>query len=331
MPQYGRRTSRPLQYRERCIRLTPTISPPLLVRLFARQLGCHWTRLTVGSDGLHVCLADAPAQLIPWSDLAVDPRLHTGTLFHRLALPDTEAEDGAPGPAMPMLGWIGRWHRHFWRAFGQQLHQQHTPDFAQQLQRIETRVRRAYVRSSTWPQLQAQAAAVLSRSEAGLLHAPVRPNIHYQRLKRIASGDADLLQRYREHYLDTQQARHGALFERIERLPLTPSQQRACMTLDDGNLVLADAGSGKTSTLIGRAAYLIASGQAQPQDILLLAFGRQAANEMQQRLQQRLGIALDASTSHPTESRKNGRHHALHQNLSRPRQILMEPPPGRPD
>jgi DNA helicase-4 len=267
--------------------LIVTITAPLPARLFAHRLDCHWTTLTAGPDGLLVGFRDNPDELIPWQSLAVAQPVHTGAAFHQLAF-----------EGKPALRWIGRWHRHFWRAFSQYLHQQHEPDFALQLQRIETTVRHGYVRSSTWSQLQTQAAALLHKSDAALVQAPARPDLRYQRLGRIASGDPQLLQRYREHYLGRQQARHRSLFEKIERLPLTASQQRACITLDDNNLVLAGAGSGKTSTLIGRTAYLIASGQTEPQDILLLAFGRQAADEMQQRLQQRLGIKLDATTFH---------------------------------
>jgi DNA helicase IV len=281
--------------------LSHTITPPLLVRLFARQLGCHWTALTASPEGLHVRLRDSSTQLIAWSALAARPHLQPGSLFHRLAPTDPPSCPNAPesqAPQMPALDWIGRWHQPFWRAFSQQLHQQHEPGFARQLQRIEADVRRSYVRSSAWSRLQAQAAELLARTDASLAQAPAQPDLHCQRLRRIASGDPHLLQRYREHYLETQQERHRALFERIERLPLTPDQQRACIALDDNNLVLAGAGSGKTSTLIGRTAYLIASGQAQPESILLLAFGRQAAGEMQQRLKTRLGIELDTLTFH---------------------------------
>ncbi|UTW12973.1 UvrD-helicase domain-containing protein [Marinobacterium rhizophilum] len=257
--------------------------------------------MTTRPEGLLVRLRDSSTRLITWSVLAARPCLQSGSLFHRLAPTDRPGTPGASEsrpPAMPELGWIGRWHRTFWRTFSQQLHRQHETDFAQQLQRIEDAVRRSYVRSSDWPQLQAQAAALLARTDATLAQAPAQPDIHCQRLRRIASGDPQLLQRYREHYFKTQQDRHRTLFERIERLPLTPDQQRACITLDDNNLVLAGAGSGKTSTLIGRTAYLIASAQAEPQTILLLAFGRQAASEMQQRLKSRLGIELDTMTFH---------------------------------
>lgn len=53
-------------------------------------------------------------------------------------------------------------------------------------------------------------------------------------------------------------------------------------------LVLAGAGSGKTSVLVARAGWLLARGQASAGQILLLAFGRKAAEEMDARLRERL-------------------------------------------
>jgi DNA helicase-2/ATP-dependent DNA helicase PcrA len=50
-------------------------------------------------------------------------------------------------------------------------------------------------------------------------------------------------------------------------------------------LIVAGPGSGKTSTLIGRAEYLIHKLDVQPEHILALTFSRKAAQEMQDRLQ----------------------------------------------
>ncbi|MGX2009436.1 UvrD-helicase domain-containing protein, partial [Enterobacter asburiae] len=54
-------------------------------------------------------------------------------------------------------------------------------------------------------------------------------------------------------------------------------------------LVLAGAGSGKTSVLVARAGWLLTRGEAAADQILLLAFGRQAAQEMDERIRERLG------------------------------------------
>ena len=63
--------------------------------------------------------------------------------------------------------------------------------------------------------------------------------------------------------------------------------------------MLAGAGTGKTSTMIGRAGYLLKSGIARPQEILMLAFARKAADEMEERIQAKLGVSsLTVKTFH---------------------------------
>jgi len=69
---------------------------------------------------------------------------------------------------------------------------------------------------------------------------------------------------------------------------LNPQQEQAA-TYDEGHvLVLAGAGTGKTRTIIARAAHLIRQG-IDLQRILLLTFTRRAAREMTQRLYQITG------------------------------------------
>lgn len=63
-------------------------------------------------------------------------------------------------------------------------------------------------------------------------------------------------------------------------------------------LIVAGPGSGKTSTLIGRAQYLINARGVQPEHILALTFSRKAAQEMQERL----ALSLQHNTPTPTVS-----------------------------
>ncbi len=99
-------------------------------------------------------------------------------------------------------------------------------------------------------------------------------------------------------YVAAQVEAFGSLFDTIERQPLTAMQRKACVSQEDNNLVLAGAGTGKTSTMMGRAGYLLASGKAPSEQILMLAYGKKAADEMQQRMGQRLGMF--GNTSIPT-------------------------------
>jgi len=92
---------------------------------------------------------------------------------------------------------------------------------------------------------------------------------------------------------------HHDFFATVESSPLNVSQSEAVVNGEDAVLVLAGAGSGKTSVLVARAGWLLRRKLAAPEQILLLAFGRQAAEEMNDRIRSRLGVAdIQARTFH---------------------------------
>jgi DNA helicase IV len=95
-----------------------------------------------------------------------------------------------------------------------------------------------------------------------------------------------------------------AFFDTIEKSPLTEEQARAVVCFDNRVQVLAAAGSGKTSVMVARAAYAVSRGFTTPDRILLLAFNKAAATELQERVSARFAAAgidstgLRASTFH---------------------------------
>lgn len=109
--------------------------------------------------------------------------------------------------------------------------------------------------------------------------------------KRVAvfvTESTDQVSKANHNFVQSELATYGGFFDSVESKPLTESQRRACVVNEDSNLVLAGAGTGKTSTMIGRAGYLIASRRAKPEELLMLAFARKAAGEMQERQDARL-------------------------------------------
>jgi len=70
------------------------------------------------------------------------------------------------------------------------------------------------------------------------------------------------------------------------------------------NLVIASAGTGKTSTIVGRIAYLLEEG-IKPEEILLLTFTNKPAQEMKERVAGVLPSArnIEAGTFHAVSYR----------------------------
>jgi DNA helicase-4 len=93
---------------------------------------------------------------------------------------------------------------------------------------------------------------------------------------------------HNQAWTDTMLVQYADFFNNIESSPLNPAQARAVVNGEHSLLVLAGAGSGKTSVLVARAGWLMTTGEAAADQILLLAFGRKAAQEMDERIQERL-------------------------------------------
>ena len=73
--------------------------------------------------------------------------------------------------------------------------------------------------------------------------------------------------------------------------PLTNEQAEAVATDEDATLVLAGAGTGKTSVIVGKVAHLVRNQGVSPDEVLVLAFNRKAADEIRKRLKGDLSAA----------------------------------------
>lgn len=97
---------------------------------------------------------------------------------------------------------------------------------------------------------------------------------------------------------------HSDFLDLVEKYPLNAEQRQAVVRTNDRNLILAAAGTGKTSVIVAKALYLLQSGEALPEDILIMAYNRAAADEIKERLNvcaDRAGIdasGVNANTFH---------------------------------
>jgi DNA helicase II / ATP-dependent DNA helicase PcrA len=90
-------------------------------------------------------------------------------------------------------------------------------------------------------------------------------------------------------------ALHPSVAERLARL--APDQREAAVAPPGPILCVAPAGSGKTTTLVARVAWLVASGAAGAGQIAAITFNKRAAEELRERLASALaplGVSRDA-------------------------------------
>lgn len=123
-------------------------------------------------------------------------------------------------------------------------------------------------------------------------HSP--PQLRNQTWRQVLGDDSPQLTLERlfnaenqSHLMKKRQTRK-LFFDTVERNPLTDEQIHACICMDDSVMVVAAAGSGKTSTMVAKTGYVLHEGIASPEQILLLAFNRATADEVGERIADRL-------------------------------------------
>jgi DNA helicase-4 len=123
-----------------------------------------------------------------------------------------------------------------------------------------------------------------------------RGDVEAQRLAELAADLPATIGQRNQAWSATEQERWRHLFDVVEATPLTSEQRKAVVDFEDRNLLVAAAGSGKSSTLVAKIAYAVRKGLARPEEILALAFNRKAAMELRERIASRLAD-VDGSAS----------------------------------
>ena len=87
------------------------------------------------------------------------------------------------------------------------------------------------------------------------------------------------------------------LFDNIGGVSLDQQQRIASVTPEKTALVIAAAGSGKTTTICGRVKYLLERKKVNPEDILLLSYSRKSADDLASKMA-KISPLLSVGTFH---------------------------------
>ena len=88
------------------------------------------------------------------------------------------------------------------------------------------------------------------------------------------------------------------IYGKIENNYLDSNQIDSIINNSDNQLVVASAGSGKTTTIIGKVKYLIETNKALTNEILILSFTSSSSKEMKERIEKEINTEIDVYTFH---------------------------------
>ena len=86
--------------------------------------------------------------------------------------------------------------------------------------------------------------------------------------------------------------------EKGEKVNLDDEQRCAIVSDDDSCLIVAGAGTGKTTTIVAKVKYLVERKSITPEEILVISFTRKAVNELQGRINKVLPKKVRVCTFH---------------------------------
>ena len=93
-----------------------------------------------------------------------------------------------------------------------------------------------------------------------------------------------IVKRHNEQVIQDTLDTHKDFFDHCLKYPLDKQQRRSIVSEEDNCLVVSSAGSGKTSSIVGKVRYLIDIKHINPQNILLISYTNKAAAELTERM-----------------------------------------------
>lgn len=106
-----------------------------------------------------------------------------------------------------------------------------------------------------------------------------------------------IIEKQNKHFIENELKSRKEYFENLFKYPLDDDQKLAIVTDECDTLVIAGAGCGKTSTILGKIKYLIDCLCVDPKDIVAISFSNDSVQDLDKRLKE-YQIPVTAYTFH---------------------------------
>ncbi|MBE0515498.1 UvrD-helicase domain-containing protein, partial [Sulfurimonas sp.] len=151
-----------------------------------------------------------------------------------------------------------------------------------------------YINDYTRKNLKDEFQGIIELKDEFLTHSKVKNFI--PEVIVFSSDDVAWIKNKNNAFVKNEMISEKNFFDTVESKPLTKKQQEAVLVNENNNLILAGAGSGKTSVVVAKVSYLIKKNILHPNEILILAFNKNAQKELEERFEKK-GIPVKNNTA----------------------------------
>jgi DNA helicase-4 len=127
--------------------------------------------------------------------------------------------------------------------------------------------------------------------------------IQYESLSTILKDIDNVIKKHNEKVIETLLINEKSYLDDIlkpidSKIALDDNQRRVVLSDEDYTLVVAGAGSGKTTTIAAKVKYLVEKKGIHPEEILIVSFTNKAVDELKERINYNLKIPTEIYTFH---------------------------------
>ena len=125
----------------------------------------------------------------------------------------------------------------------------------------------------------------------------------YNEITNIRDNGYDRIDEHNQKYLDEKYIEYKEYFENMykgidDNIKLDGEQIKAILAEEDNALIIAGAGTGKTTTMTSKVKYLVDIKKVDPTKILVMSYTKKATMELEERIVDKFKIPACVTTFH---------------------------------